>query len=88
MAFVYRPRESFLHKVVTRIRVGFATLAGKQASRINIAAAQASRSRSIMKKHIIITASLGKLKLPLTLINKEKALQEEIPHCQGCLGGK
>ena len=41
-----------------------------------------------MKKHIIITASLGKLKLPLTLINKEKALQEEIPHCQGCLGGK
>ena len=39
MAFVYRPRESFLHKVVTRIRVGFATLAGKQASRINIAAA-------------------------------------------------
>lgn len=86
MAFVYRPRESFLHKVVTRIRVGFATLAGRQASRINIAAAQASRS--IMKKHIIITASLGKLKLPLTLINKEKALQEEIPHCQGCLGGK
>ena len=41
MAFVYRPRESFLHKVVTRIRVGFATLAGRQASRINIAAAQA-----------------------------------------------
>ena len=30
--------------------------------------------RSIMKKHIIITASLGKLKLPLALINKEKAL--------------